>query len=143
MTSSPRVPYSLVLDVRAQTPIIPTCSFTYHKTRSQTNRHPSVNCHSRRGQPLPPSILLLITFALTPSPIPSLSSIGGVTRRFHIPIHEEKAYRLTLKARRIHRPKKPPRTTDPSDCPPQHLCLQFLPCHESPGLLGGPAHLYQ
>ena len=91
---------------------------------------------------LPP----LSSLELLPSPppsIPSLSSISGVTRRFHIPIHEGKSYILTIKARRIHRPTRLPQTTDPSHSPPQHLCLQILPCHESPGLIGGPAHLYQ
>ena len=38
-----------------------------HKTQSQTNRHPSINCHRRRGKPLPPSIILLSTWAITPS----------------------------------------------------------------------------
>ena len=60
-------PYSLLLNVRTLTPWIPTRSFTCHKTQSQTNRHPSVNFHSRRRQILPPPILLLCTCALTSS----------------------------------------------------------------------------
>ena len=39
---------------------------TCHKTKSQTNRHPSINRHIRRGQPTPPSIELIINFDLTP-----------------------------------------------------------------------------
>ena len=69
-------------DVLPQLPIKPITSFkrnntlnhypipffdgTCHKTQSQTNRHPSIDRHSRRGQPLPPSIRLLITCAITP-----------------------------------------------------------------------------
>ena len=40
---------------------------TCHKTQSQTNCHIPINFHSRRGQQLPPSILILSTCALTPS----------------------------------------------------------------------------
>ena len=40
---------------------------TCHKTKSQTNRHPSINRHICRVKPLPPSILLLSTCSLTPS----------------------------------------------------------------------------
>ena len=40
---------------------------TCHRTQSQTNRRPSKNCHSRRGKPLPTSILPLSNFSLTPS----------------------------------------------------------------------------
>ena len=40
---------------------------TCNKTQSQTNRHPSINCHGCRIKPLPPSILLLSTCVLTPS----------------------------------------------------------------------------
>ena len=36
-----------------------------HKTQSQTNRHPSIDCHIRRGQPLSPSIRLLSTCDIT------------------------------------------------------------------------------
>ena len=39
---------------------------TYLNTQLQTKRHPSINCHSRRGQPFPPSICLIWTFALIP-----------------------------------------------------------------------------
>ena len=39
----------------------------YHKTQSQTNCHPYVKCHICLRQPLPPSIILLSTCALTPS----------------------------------------------------------------------------
>ena len=113
-----------------------------HKTQPQTNHHPSIGRHSRHVQPLTPTIRLLSTCALTPPSIPSLSLIGGMTRRFHIPIHEENVYRITLKERRLHRLTNLPQTTDPSHFPHQHLHIQFLPCHESPGLLGGPSHLY-
>ena len=44
---------------------------TCHKTQSQTNRHPSIDRHSRRGNPLPLSIRLVSTCALT------LSRRGG------------------------------------------------------------------
>ena len=40
---------------------------TCHKIKSQTNRHPSINYHSRRRKPLPPTIILLSTCLLTPS----------------------------------------------------------------------------
>ena len=61
MTCSHSFPYSLVLNVRALTPCILTPSYflTEHAIK---NNHiptatPSINCHSRRGQPLPPSVL--------------------------------------------------------------------------------------
>ena len=37
------------------------------KKQWQTNRHPSIDRHSRRGQPLPPSMCLISTCALIPS----------------------------------------------------------------------------
>ena len=40
---------------------------TCHKAKSQTNHHPSIDHHIHRGQPLPPSILLISTCDLTPS----------------------------------------------------------------------------
>ena len=52
------------------------------KTKSKTNRYPSINRHRRRGKPLPPSICILSTCDLTPSlieavgPLPPL--LGGV-----------------------------------------------------------------
>ena len=39
----------------------------FHKTKSQNNRHPYINRHSYRGQPLPPFIILLSACDLTPS----------------------------------------------------------------------------
>ena len=111
--------------------------------------------HNHKPTATPPSTVIaavynhyLPTFsslALVTSPppyIPSLSSISGVTRRFHIPIHEENAYRLKLKAQRLHKTTKLPRTTDPYHFFPQQLCLQFLPYHELPGILGGSANIY-
>ena len=63
--------YSIVLNVRALTPCILTPSYffdgTCHTTQSQTNRHPSINRNFRLRKPLPPSIRLLINYALTPS----------------------------------------------------------------------------
>ena len=69
--------YSLVLNLRALTPLILALSFfngTCYNTQSQTNRHPSIERHIRRVQPLPSSILLPITCALTLS-LNSLSAI--------------------------------------------------------------------
>ena len=52
--------YSIVLNVRVPTPCIMTPSYflTEHaiNTQSQTNRHPSIDRHTRHRQPLPPSI---------------------------------------------------------------------------------------
>ena len=47
----------------------PICFFdgTCHKTQSQTNRHPSIDRHSRCRKTPPPSIRLIITCALPPS----------------------------------------------------------------------------
>ena len=59
---------------------------TCHKTQSQTNHHPSIDRHSRRGQPLPPSICLLITCELTPSlhsfPVINFYEEGGWSTSF-------------------------------------------------------------
>ena len=59
---------------------------TRHKTQSQTNNHPSIDRHSRRGQPLPPSICPLNTFALAPSlnsfPVIDFSEEGGWSALF-------------------------------------------------------------
>ena len=96
---------------------------TCHKTQSQTNGHLSINCNIRRRKPLPTSILLLRLVPSPPLSVLSLSSISGVSRRFHIPIHEEKAYRLTLKACWIYWPTKPLWKTYPNHWPPHHLRL--------------------
>ena len=55
---------------------------TFHKTKSQNNRQPYIDCHSRHIQPIPPSVILLSTFALTPSvresvgPLPILLGVA-------------------------------------------------------------------
>ena len=71
MTCSHSFLYSLVMNLRALIPCILASSifFTEHaiKNNSQNNRYPSIGCHSYRGQPLPPSVILLSTCALTPS----------------------------------------------------------------------------
>ena len=46
-----------------------------HKTQSQTNLHPSIDRHSRHRKPPPPSICLLGTCALTPSPIEAVGPL--------------------------------------------------------------------